>query len=459
MKRVRETESEQNLSLSLSKKSSFATKEALAKVALTLRNDGCDWEYVMTIVNSADPDLKLRSVKRWIAEIRSGNGPFLVEKRSGRPHVLLEEKLRIVVGYVLWKNENGEILSLKDALSFVKDSLSVEVSKETLRKGLIDMGVVTKQAKLHGAEIFSLEEQIETYIDWIKKFRLDVKKGTLLCSLDFTYTSHRTSNPTTLAGRGKRNKAKMKISRFTNCVVTAVLSNGKQLPSIMYTYNADFRTDRKESKRRNDKRAHLEHMLSEFNISDDRICYDGKGVGEKGTFVREYNDMIRDFLEFHKREFEGKNVIFFSDNGAAFKDGEESIIEKLGYGKHIFYPSCVHQFISPNDNKLHGVAKQKWRKMFKNFDDDVACSLAFLKCLDDVSEQTICKWWKTNFFLDTGKVQEEDVKNQILNGQTKWSSLHDACVIEYQSWANILPEESLEDKRMSSSLDGKVWTK
>lgn len=204
---------------------------------------------------------------------------------------------------------------------------------------------------------------------------------------------------------------------------------------------------------------HLDNMQRKYNIKDERVCYDGKSKGEIHTFVREYKDMIRDFLEFHKGEFQGKEIIFFSDNGNGFKDKEESIIEKFGYGKHIYYPSCVHQFISPNDNKLHGVAKQKWRKMFENFDDDVACSLGLLHCLDNVKKETIREWWESNFFLRKGKLLHEDVKRHIMNGQTKWSSLHEACIFEYQSWANVMPELSLEDRRLSSDLDGLAWKK
>merc|ERR1711916_347144 len=139
---------------------------------------------------------------------------------------------------------------------------------------------------------------------------------------------------------------------------------------------------------------------------DDRIVYDGKDAKEDRTFCREYNDMVRDFLEFHKETLEGEDVVFLSDNGNAFRDGDESFIEKHGLGKHVFYPACVHQYLSPNDNRLHGVAKAKWRGMFSDFDDDVACSVGLMKCLDDVSQETIRSWWERNLFLAGGRLRD-----------------------------------------------------
>jgi hypothetical protein len=343
------------------------------------------------------------------------------------------------------------------ALAFLRDQLGVDVVKETLRLRLHDFGVETRPAGIQAKDNIPLMEKVAAYIHWIKELRASGLSSKLLCSLDFTFTSHRTSKPTTLAGRGRKNSARSKISRFTNCIITGVLSDGRQLDSILYTYNPSFRTDRKKTKRRRKLEGNLQEVLGRYGISDARIVYDGKPEKETRTFCREYNDMVRDFLEHHKETLEGEDVVFLSDNGNAFKSGNESIIEKLGYGKHIFYPASVHQYLSPNDNKLHGVAKAKWRGMFTNFDDDVACSLALVKCLDDVPHKVIRRWWECNLFLSGGRLRDRDVEEVISTGASKWSSLHNACIYEYKIWAGLDTEDSLSDRRLSSGLDGSFW--
>jgi hypothetical protein len=143
-----------------------------------------------------------------------------------------------------------------------------------------------------------------------------------------------------------------------------------------------------------------------------------------------------------------------SDNGNAFKKGEKSIIKELGYGKHLYYPASVHQYLSPNDNRLHGVAKAVWRSQFKDFTDDVLTSVGLMKCLDDVSEDNIRNWFNSNLFLEGGVVQDEDARALISGRQSKWSELHDACIVAYENWAGIEEDVSPEERRLSSALDG-----
>ena len=146
-----------------------------------------------------------------------------------------------------------------------------------------------------------------------------------------------------------------------------------------------------------------------------------------------------------------------SDNGAAFKNENESVIEAEKYGKHVFYPACVHQYLSPNDNNLHGVAKAKWRAEFKQFEDDVRCSLYLLQCLDDVERDTITGWWSINFLEGTGRVTDEDVKSVILNGSPAMTDLHDTCYNEYLEHMGIEEELSSPEKKVKAELDGLYW--
>ena len=324
------------------------------------------------------------------------------------------------------------------------------------------MGVITCAATVDSKPNVSLDEKVESYRTWVQNVRSSGFTQKLMCSLDFTYTSHRTSRPKTLAGSGRRTSAQFMKTRYTNCIITGVFSDGRQLQSILYTYNSQFRTDRSKTVRRKQLEDKLSMAQRKYRVTDSRIVYDGKDIKESRTFVREYNDMVRDFLEFHKETLNSEEVIFFSDNGNAFRNDGGSIIEQMGYGNHVYYPPCVHQYLSPNDNKLHGAAKSKWRSMPIPFDDDVESSIALMKCLDDVPKEAITKWWANNLFLSNGIVREEQVKRVIFEAESKWSGLHEACINEYEEWlardSRLLEERDGTPSRRNSGLDGQYWS-
>ena len=433
---------------------SWAEKELIARVALVLRGEGKSWQEILQLLSQVHTSLPEKTVRTWVSTLVQDGHVFAEEKHSGRPSIVGEEEMHILVGWIFSETDSGKIITLDDAWTKATEDLELNVVKETIRLHLHKFGVETRSTGCATSASIPMEEKISDIQNFIKRLRSVTKKGTVYCSVDFTYTSHRTAHPTSLAGKGRKSGAKEKISRFTNCLITGVLSNGIQLLSILYTLNSNFRTDRKKTKRRSEIESHLEHVLAEAGVSDDRIVYDGKLEGEKGTFVAEYNDMVRDFLEHHKATLEQYDVIFLSDNGNAFKKGEKSIIEELGYGKHFYYPASVHQYLSPNDNRLHGVAKAVWRSQFKDFTDDVVTSVGLMKCLDDVSEDNIRNWFNSNLFLEGGVVQDEDARALISGRQSKWSELHDACIVAYENWAGIEEDVSPEERRLSSALDG-----
>jgi hypothetical protein len=110
-------------------------------------------------------------------------------------------------------------------------------------------------------------------------------------------------------------------------------------------------------------------------------------------YAAESPDLLRIFFElYHVPD----DVVVFSDNGRAFFPGGVSALEMLGFAKHVAYPAAVHQYLSPNDNRLHGTAKASWRSSGVDFKDDVASSLLLLNHFDvDISTHS-ASWFKRN---------------------------------------------------------------
>jgi hypothetical protein len=109
-------------------------------------------------------------------------------------------------------------------------------------------------------------------------------------------------------------------------------------------------------------------------ITEDRIVY----TGSTKHFSGECPEIYREFLSRYDIP---KEALILHDGGHAFKEKSESILEKLGFAKHAVYPSDVHQWLSPNDNNLHG-CKATWRSQCRNFPDDVSTPLQLMRLID-----------------------------------------------------------------------------
>jgi len=108
-----------------------------------------------------------------------------------------------------------------------------------------------------------------------------------------------------------------------------------------------------------------------------RFVYVGLFVGNKGTFVAENRNLLKHFFTVYQVP---EGAIALSDNGNSFFENGDSVLVKCGFFRHECYPSPVHQYLSPNDNHLHGVAKQVWRNEELDYKDDVKTSINFFDC-------------------------------------------------------------------------------
>jgi len=87
-------------------------------------------------------------------------------------------------------------------------------------------------------------------------------------------------------------------------------------------------------------------------------------------------------------------------------------LKKLGYEKHYPFPAAVHQFLSPNDNRWHGMAKAIWKARIKFFQNDVMSSLFLLSQLD-IGAKYGPHWFNKNMQIDEARVSLEIVQSLI----------------------------------------------
>jgi len=101
--------------------------------------------------------------------------------------------------------------------------------------------------------------------------------------------------------------------------------------------------------------------------------------------------------------------VILSDLGGSFIDQGKSVLLDLGFQKHVCYPAAVHQYLSPNDNRLHGTAKKVWRESDIDYKDDVRSSIFLLHCLDNDIQAQSKMWFDRNMIW----LKESEVEKLI----------------------------------------------
>lgn len=229
---------------------------------------------------------------------------------------------------------------------------------------------------------------------------MKLKKENLICdtpsnirSIDVTYTKKPPTAVTTFSPKGGgTQRSNLAKNLYTNAIVTMISADGKNhTPCLMYTNDPRMTLDQKNTKRGKRIRAEFEGALTRFKIEPKRIIY----KKSDNHYYAESADVYEHFLTFHNVP---KEVLILNDGGNAFKRGKTSLLDNLGFKNHVTYPSDVHQFLSPNDNKLHG-CKSKWKEEYYKLKIGVAASLRLMNLID----------------LDTVKNSKKYFQNNLLN--------------------------------------------
>ena len=109
----------------------------------------------------------------------------------------------------------------------------------------------------------------------------------MVCSVDFTYTSHRKQRVHGYSRTGvTAPDVSDPIPLFTNCIVTCVWADGdNRTPSVLFTYNQLFRLDRHPTARRTAAMNRLQEVLTEFAVDGRRVVYAGESKGRRGPIA------------------------------------------------------------------------------------------------------------------------------------------------------------------------------
>jgi transposase len=404
---------------------STGQRELIARLVGPLEARGISRSAFRDILAETEIIVPKSSLDRWVHSHLVTGTIFTAEKASGAAPLLDDEQCEIAAGWVLSQNDSNQAVSLASFSTFCKSAFGVDMPRSSAHEYLHALGFSSKvsQVKTSGFTV-DVDTLSTMMFDWKReRQRAGDLKG-LVASVDFTFTGHRTDRRLSYAPTGgSPPKSNTACSQFTNCIVTVVWSDGvNRTPPALFTFNGKFRFDRIGRKAWLQQRDKLEDALVRYGIEAKRVIYMGAQKNETRTYASESSDLLRRFFALYRVRRQG---VVFSDNGTAFFPSGVSALEALGFVKHVAYPAPVHQYLSPNDNQLHGAAKAKWRNGGVDFKDDVESSLRLLNHLDAELEAHGATWFERNILGLTAESARELIRGRSgQRSQVDYDRLH-----------------------------------
>ena len=135
-------------------------------------------------------------------------------------------------------------------------------------------------------------------------------------------------------------RVSLPLSPYTNCIATLVHSDGSTSPCYCFTYNKDFFFDESGAADADDKNECLQELYDKYGINTNQVQYVAPKAGKNSKFVRESAAIVQKMLRGYALKDFGTKTIH-TDNGNAFKDRGEDIIELKGFTRFTS-PSCIH---------------------------------------------------------------------------------------------------------------------
>jgi transposase len=387
-------------------------RELVARLVGPLEVRGISRSVFRDVLADAEIMVPKLSLDRWVRAHAATGRIFPAEKASGAAPLLDDEQGEIAAGWVLSQNDSNQVVSLASFSTFCASAFGVELAQTTAHDDLHALGFSSKVSpvKTSGFTV-DVDALAKRMFEWkSERQRAGDLKG-LLASVDFTFTGHRTDRRLTYApAGGAQPTSSTAIPRFTNGIVTVVWSDGvNRTPPVLFTFNGKFRLDRVGRKAWVQERDKLVNALARFGINAKCVIYMGAEQNETRLYASESAGLLRRFFALYQIPL---NVVVFSDNGKSFFPGGVSVLESLGFAKHVSYPAPVHQHLSPNDNRLHGTAKARWRNSGVDFKDDVESSLLLLSHLDVELAAHGATWFRRNLLDLTAKSARELIRGR-----------------------------------------------
>ena len=214
---------------------SAEVKIAFGKQYLAWKARGWKRGDFLQFLSEAGFKIPARSINRWANAVSELGAVVPKNCVAGRPQILSDEQTHIVVGFILDKNSRKEEIHLNTVQMFIHDYFHLDVTIQTVFNYVTHQGFSSRVANESSGGIqLDTSELSHIALKWIKSSLIHCPTS-LLCSVDFTFTSHRTDRRVTYAHKGGPQPMVQKsISNYTNCIVTCIWADGVTIVLLRY---------------------------------------------------------------------------------------------------------------------------------------------------------------------------------------------------------------------------------
>ena len=215
-------------------------KTNLAKLYLEHKAAGKTRKEFTAEMARAGWEFSERQLDRWAARVKLELDAISSEKAQSSFPALTRSQKDISSGWVLDQIEHGKAVHLETFCAFVIDHFLIKIAKRTASNYLKEDGftyrLLQKKSSSFSVDVDKLRDDLW---NWVRSNQISLKNIPLskLCSIDFTFTGHRTERRTGFGVKGGAQPMEaLNISKFTNCIVTCVWADGKnRTPPVLFT--------------------------------------------------------------------------------------------------------------------------------------------------------------------------------------------------------------------------------
>lgn len=351
-----------------------------AQMYVAMRAKGSSRAESYEVLMAGGYDRSLATLDQHVMQLKSTGHALTPVKRSGAESALSNLQKENLASWVQTQNSQNEVIGLGDVQRYIRVSFEKEVCLATCCNYLKELDLTRKACQWKSSGFLLLNDELQVmYWNFIRNLRASYKlciHPSKIASIDATTTKAPVGRTMTYSRRGTgKQKAKFKRCLYTNAIVSMIWADGmNHTPCILYTHDPRMAPKQKNTARGSTIRAAFVAALEEYGITEDRINYSPS----KKHYTAESAEVYEHFLRSYDLP---DDVLILHDGGTAFKRQSKSVFEAMGYKNHVTYPSEVHQYLSPNDNNLHG-CKSVWRREYSKFPDDVSASLRLMQLID-----------------------------------------------------------------------------
>ena len=199
-------------------------------------------------------------------------------------------------------------------------------------------------------------------------------------------------------GSGKQ-RSRLKPWPYTDVIVTMCSADSiNHTPCIVITHNPALNP--KHGWKR--VRAETKALAFRYGIDSSRVIYIPSTKRYPGEKPFMYERFIKRYMDTGAIP---PDALILRDNGNAFTPKKlcgDSIFAKFEL-EDFPYPAAVHQYLSPNDNKLHG-CKAQWYRDYHKYESGVEATFALMRLIDE-GQRNCGKYFRHNIL----EVNESDL--------------------------------------------------